>query len=215
MLKNKTYQSYRGQNKEANYSKRSNGASNYGLFTELSSVPEFFPLRANQKGGNSRVAGSQVTRADHSLSNEATFRKMFSFGFVGHESGVSRWSGSSPRLEGFFFGLQSQRVLGVNSDNRAPAKKNISKDVFNMNTIFGNSNTWIPEQEPRHKANPDKGPTAGYEQINGLDSQSNYAEGGEYETSNGDDSARSGVDDMLLHRPSVPYQIQSSEVGAR
>ena len=215
MLKNKTYQSYKGQDQEANDSKSSKRTFDQGVFVQLAAVSEFFPLRANQKGSDPRVAGSQVTRANHSFSNEATFRKMFSFGFVGHEGGVSRWSGSSPRLEGFFFGLQSQRVLGVNSDNRAPAKKNISKDVFNENSIFSYSNTWIPEQEPRHKANPDKDPTAGYKQINGLDSQSNYSEGGEYETGNGDDSARSGVDNLLLHNPSVPYQIQCSEAGAR
>jgi hypothetical protein len=214
MLKNKTYQSYRGQNKEADYSKRSNGSSNNGLFTELSSVPEFLPVRTNQKSSDSRVTGSQVARSNHSFANKTAFGKVLSFGFVGHESGVSRWRRSSPRLEGLLFGFQGERVLGVNSDNGAPAKKNISKDVFNVNTIFSNSNTWIPEQEPRHKANPHKDPTAGYEQINGLDSQSNYSEGGEYETGNGDDSARSGVDDMLLHSPSVPYQIQSSEAGA-
>ena len=215
MLKNKTCQSYKGQDRQADYSKSSKRTIDQGFSVKLAAVSEFFPLRANQKGSNPRVTGSQVTRADHSFSNEAAFRKMFSFGFVGHESGVSRWSGSSPRLEGFFFGLQSQRVLGVNSDNRTPAKKYISKDVFNVNTIFSYSNTWIPEQEPRYKPNPHKDPTAGYEQINGLDSQSNYSEGGEYETSNGDDSARSGVDNLFLHTPSVPYQLQSSEAGAR
>ena len=214
MLKNKTYQCYKGQDQEADYSKSSKRTFDQGFFVELAAVSEFFPLRANQKGSNSRVAGSQVTRADHSFSNEATFRKMFSFGFVGHESGVSRWSGSSPSLEGFFFGLQSQRVLGVNSYDGAPAKKNISKDVFNLDTIFSNSNTWIPEQEPRHKANPDKGPTAGYKKVKGFNSKSNYSKAGEYKTSNGDDSARSGVDDLFLHSPSVPYQIQSSEAGA-
>ncbi len=215
MLKNKSHQSYEGQDQEANYSKSSKRYFDQGVFVKLAAVSEFFPLRANQKGSNSRVAGSQVTRADHSFSHEATFRKMFSFGFVGHEGGVSRWSGSSPSLEGFFFGLQSQRVLGVNSDNRAPAEINISKDVFNVNTSLSYSNTWIPEQEPRHKANPDKDPTAGYEQINGLDSQSNYSQGSEYETSNGDDSARSRVNDLFLHSPSVPYQIQTSEAGVR
>lgn len=215
MLKNKTCQSYKGQDQKADYSKSSKRAIDQGFFVELAPVSEFFPLRANQKGSNSRVTGSQVTRTDQSFSNEATFWKMFSFGFVGHESGVSRWSGSSPRLEGFFFGLQSQRVLGVNPDNRTPAKKYISKDVFNENSIFSYSNTWIPEQEPRHKANPDKDPTAGDSKVNGLDSQSNYSEGGEYETGNGDDSARSGVDNLFLHSPSVPYRIQSSEAGAR
>ena len=215
MLKNKTYQSYRGQNQEADYSNRSNGASNHRLLIERTAVSEFFPVRTNQKSSDSGVTGGQVARADHSFANETTFRKVISFGSVGHESRVSRWRRSSPRLEGFFFGLQSQRVLGVNSDNRAPAKKGSCKDVFNADTIITNSNAWIPEQEPRHKANPDKGPTTGNNKVNRFNSKSKYSKAGEYKPSNGDDSARSGVDNLFLHSPSVPYQLQSSEAGAR
>lgn len=215
MLKNKTYQSYRGQNQEADNSNRSNGASNHRLLTERTAVSEFFPVRTNQKSSYSRVTGSQVARADHSSANETTFGKVISFGSVGHESRVSGWRRSSPSLEGLIFGLQGQRVFGVNSDNGAPAKKGTCKDVFNADTIITNSNAWIPEQEPRHKANPDKGPTAGNKKVNGLDSKSYDSEGGEYKTSNGDDSARPGVDNLFLHRPSVPYQLQASEAGAR
>ena len=214
MLKNKTYQSYRGQKQEADNSNRSNGASNHRLLIERTAVSEFFPVRTNQKSSYTRVTGSQVARADHSFANETTFGKVISFGSVGHESRVSGWRRSSPSLEGLIFGLQGQRVFGVNSDNGAPAKKGSCKDVFNGDTIITNSNAWIPEQEPRHKANPDKDPTAGYQQINGFNGKSYDSEAGETKASNSNDSTRSRVDDLFLHSPSVPYQLQTSEAGA-
>lgn len=215
MLRNKTYQSYRSQNQEADNSNRSNGASNHRLLTERTAVSEFFPVRTNQKSSYSRVTGSQVARADHSSANETTFGKVISFGSVGHESRVSGWRRSSPSLEGLIFGLQGQRVFGVNSDNGAPAKEGSCKDVLNADTIITNSNARIPEQEPRHKANPNKGPTAANKKFNGLYSKSYYSEAGETKASNSNDSTRSRVDNLFLHRPSVPYQLQASEAGAR
>ena len=215
MLRNKTYQSYRSQNQEADNSNRSNGASNHRLLTERTAVSEFFPVRTNQKSSYSRVTGSQVARADHSSANETTFGKVISFGSVGHESRVSGWRRSSPSLEGLIFGLQGQRVFGVNSDNGAPAKEGSCKDVLNADTIITNSNARIPEQEPRHKANPNKGPTAANKKFNGLYSKSYYSEAGETIASNSNDSTRSRVDNLFLHRPSVPYQLQASEAGAR
>jgi hypothetical protein len=117
-------------------------------------------------------------------------------------------------LEGLIFGLQGQRVFGVNSDNGAPAKEGSCKDVLNADTIITNSNARIPEQEPRHKANPNKGPTAANKKFNGLYSKSYYSEAGETIASNSNDSTRSRVDNLFLHRPSVPYQLQTSEAGA-
>ena len=214
MLKNKTNYSSATQYQEADYSNRVKGALHDGLFVELPTVSELLPMRSNHKRSSSRVTGSQISWSNHAFSNKATFGQVLTFGPVGRECRVSRRGRSRPSLEGSFFGLQSEGVLRVNSYNGAPAKKRTSKDVANMYSTISNSHSWAPKQQPGNETNPNKGPAACHEQLNGFNSQSDYPEGGETEASNCNDLTRSGANDLFFHEPSVPYRFKTSEAGA-
>ena len=211
MLRNKSNCSSRAQNHEYNYAGSRPSRDNQGLCTKLVFVSKLFPVASDYIGGNSAIAAGQISRSHQAVSNETAFRKMLGFTFVGEKSGVSRWSWSSPSTNDSTVSFQGQRVLGVDASYGTPVQSGKSKDVVDNNFGFGNSDAWIPEQQPGKKAKPNVDPDIYQQNGDWFGGKRKSANGRKSHGQNSHDFARAGSKHLGIH--TVSFTQSAAEVG--
>ena len=211
MLRNKPKQSSYSQNEKSYHSSKAPSSHDSGVFVELISVPEFFPVAANYISGNSTITTGQITWSDHLVSNEAAFWQMLSLGPVSKKSSVSRWCRSSPRSNDSSWGFQGKRVLGVDSPNRTPVQSCSSKNVVNDNFGFTHSKAWVPKQQPGQIAKPEVDPNLYQENRYGLRGQGKNSNSRKGYGRNSHDFARAGSKRLRIH--SVSFTQSTLEGG--
>ena len=212
MLKNNANCSCRAQSHEYNYASGRPASYNHGLSTKLVFVPKLLPVASDYVGGNSAIAAGQISWANQTVSNKATFRKMFRFTLVCEKAGVSRWGWSSPSSHNSLFGFEGERVLGVDALYRTPVQSGKSKDVVNNNFGFENFDAWVPEQQPGKKAKPNIDPDICQQNGNWFGGKRDSANGRKGHGQNGHDFARAGSKHLGIH--TVSFTQSAVEVGA-
>jgi len=212
MLNNKTKRSSCAQCQKYHYASSRPSSYNHGLCTKFVFVPQLFPVASDYVGGNAAIATCQISRAYQTVSNETTFGKMFRFTFVGEETGVSRRGWSSPRTNNAAISFQGKRVLGVYASDGTPVQSGKSKDVVDNNFGFGNSDAWIPEQQPSKKAKPNVDPDICQQNGDRFGGKRNSANSRKSHGQNGHDFARAGSKQLGIHTVSFPQS--AAEVGA-
>ena len=212
MLKNKANRSGRTQNQKPNYASSRPSSDNQGLCTKLVFVPELFPVASDYVGGNSAITASQISRAYQTVSDETALGKMFRFTFVGEETGVSRRGWSSPRSNNAAVSFQGKRVLGVYASDGTPVQSSKSKNVVDNNFGFGNSDAWIPEQQPGNKSKPNVDPDICQQNGDRFGGKRKSANGRKGHGQNSHDFARAGSKQLGIH--TVSFTQSAAEVGA-
>jgi hypothetical protein len=211
MLKNKANRSSRTQSQKPNYASSRPSSDNQGLCTKLVFVPQLFPVGSDYVGGNSTIAAGQISRAYQTVSDETAFGKMFRFTLVGQESGVSRRGWSSPRTNNAAVSFQGKRVLGVYASDGTPVQSGKSKDVVDNDFGFGNSDAWIPEQQPGKKAKPNVDPDIYQQNGDWFGGKRKSANGRKGHGQNSHDFARAGSKQLGIH--TVSFTQSAAEVG--
>jgi len=212
MLRNKAKNSSRTQNQKYNYASGQPSSDNYRFGSELVFVSQLLPMASDYVSGNTAVATSQISWAHQALSNETTFRKVLRFALVGKEAGVSGWGWSSPSTNDATVSFQSQRILGVNAPYGTPVQSGHSKDVVNNNFSFGNSDTWIPEQQPGKETKPYVDPYFSQQNWNRFGSKGNSTNCRKGHGQNRNDFARAGSKQLGIH--TVSFTQTATGAGA-
>ena len=212
MLRNKANDSSRTQNQKYNYASGRPASNNYRFGSQLVFISQLFPVASNNVGSNSAITAGQITWAHQAVSNETTFRKVLGFALVGKKSSVSRWSWSSPSANNSAISFQGQRVFGVDALYGAPVQSGKSKDVVNDNFRFGNSDAWVPKQQPSEKTKPKVDPDLGKQDANRFDGKRSSANDRKDYRQNGHDFARAGSKQLGIHIFS--FTQSETQVGA-
>ena len=203
MLKNKASRCRDTQADKNNYSPQNPIGSNRRSIVELVEVSEFFPMTSDHVSRDTRIAAGQISGANQTFSNKATFGQVFGFGFVGHEARVSGWGWSTESLNGSFLGLKRQRVLCIDSRNRGPVQFVDGEDVVNNNSFFANFHTGVPKQQPRKISEPYVYPRLCCNQEPRIYRKSGYSKKSKNESSTGHYATRSGIQGLSVHFPSL------------
>lgn len=212
MLKDKANRSSCAQGQENHYAGGRPSSYYYGLFSKLVFVPQVFPVASDDIGGNSTVTACEISWAHQTVSNKTAFGKMFRFTFVREKTGVSRRGWSSPRSNNAAVSFQGKRVLGVYAIDSTPVQSGKSKYVVHNNFGFGNSDAWIPEQQPGKKAKPNVDPDICQQNGDRFGSKRKSANGRKGHGQNSHDFARARSKQLGIH--SVSFTQSAAEVGA-
>lgn len=203
MLKNKASHSRQAQAGKYNDSREYPAGSNGSRIVEFVEVSKSLPMTSDDICCDSRIATGQVPRANQAFSNKAAFGQVLGFGFVSHESGVSGWSRGSKSLNGSVFGLESKRVLGVDSSNRRPVQVVCLEDIVNHKSFVANSYAGVPKKKPSKISKPDVNPGLSCNQEPGIYGQGGYSKESKDEPGSGHNATGSGVKSLSIHFPSL------------
>jgi hypothetical protein len=212
MLRNKSNNGSRTQNQKYNYASGNPSNNNYWFGPELVFVSQFFPVTSDYIGGNATVATGQISGSHQSLSDEATFRKVFRLALFGKEASISGWGWSSPSTNDATFRFQSQRILGIYTPYGTPVQSNHPKNVVNYYFRLGNSDAWVPEQQPGKEAKPNVYPDFcknNADRFGGKRNSSSYRKGN---SQNRHDFAGAGSKQLGIH--TVSFTQSAAEAGA-
>lgn len=212
MLKSKANNSSRTQNQKYNYASGNPSRNNHRFGSELVFVSQLFPMTSDYVGGNAAVATGQVSWAHQTFSNETTFRKVLRFTLFGKEASISGWGWSSPSAHNATASFQSQRILSVYAPYGTPVQSGHSKNVVNNNFRFGNSDAWIPEQQPGKETKPNVDPDFSQQNWNGFGGKRHSTNCRKGHGQNRHDFARAGSKQLGIHIDS--FTQTAAEAGA-
>ena len=212
MLKNKAECGCYSQSQK--YQRASGGplSFNYGFRNELISVSQFLPLTSDYVGGNSTITAGQIARANQTLPNKATLRKMGGFAPVSQKSRIPRRGWGSPSANNALISFQGQRVLGIYSSYCAPVESGKSENVVNYDFGFGDFDAWIPKQQPGEETKPNVDPDFGQQNSNGLGRKRDSAKGRKGHGQNSHDFSGAGPKSLGIH--TISFTQSAAKVGA-
>jgi hypothetical protein len=203
MLKSKASHCSRAQAGKNDYSPQNPFGLNGGFRAELVEVSEFFPVTSDHVSRNARIAAGQISRSNQTFSDEATFRQVLGFSFVGHEARVSGRGWGAEGLNGSVLGFQRQRVLGIDSSNRRPVQFVRGEDIVNNNSCVANFYTGVPKKQPSKISEPYVYPRLRCNQEPRIYGQSCYSKKSKDESGTSHYATRSGIQVLDFHFPSL------------